>query len=350
MRRKPLPPPRSVTEALQLPPASSRAGGPDSAAGATEAPLPERHGLGGVHPASPRRRRLFDPIHGWFRRFERHANLWLSRYLFGNVPGIHAAYTLQLERHLTVMEGEIAVRGLPEAFRGVRLLLITDLHTGPFLAPGALALTFRRLLRLAPDLILLGGDVATTRVEDLERFGRAFRILTAPLGVYGVLGNHDHYTGDPGAVARFLEASGVRMLVNRSVSIGRGGAVLHLAGIDDLNSGAPDLEAALAGPPHLLLSHNPDVFFVAALRGVPLVLAGHTHGGQVRIPGLPVLVRMSRFHLDEGHYATRDSQLVVSRGLGVSGIPLRVACPPEAVLLTLRPAGAVPPAVLGGVS
>jgi predicted MPP superfamily phosphohydrolase len=128
------------------------------------------------------------------------------------------------------------------------------------------------------------------------------------------------------------------MLMKRAVTLERGGATVQLAGIDDLNAGAPDLDAALAGPPLLLLSHNPDVFFVAALRGVRLVFSGHTHGGQVRIPGLPVLVRMSRFRLDEGHYATGDAQLVVSRGLGVSGIPLRVACPPEAMLLTLEPA------------
>jgi predicted MPP superfamily phosphohydrolase len=291
-----------------------------------------------VHPASPRRRRLFDPIHGWFRTFDRAANHWLSHYFFAHVPGIHAVYTLQLDRHLTVSEGEIAVRGLPEQFRGVRVLLVTDLHTGPFLAPVALARVFRRLMRLTPDLILVGGDVATTRIEDLDRFEPALRMLRAPLGVFGVLGNHDHYTGDAAGVARFLEGAGVRMLMNRAVTLERGGATVQLAGIDDLNAGAPDLDAALAGPPLLLLSHNPDVFFVAALRGVRLVFSGHTHGGQVRIPGLPVLVRMSRFRLDEGHYATGDAQLVVSRGLGVSGIPLRVACPPEAMLLTLEPA------------
>ena len=339
MRRKPLPPPRSVPERPVPPAASSAAGSPQAAAGDEQFPAPERHDLGGVHPASPRRRRLFDPIHGWFRRFERAANLWLSHYFFAHIAGIHAVYTLQLDRHLTVSEGEITVRGLPEPFRGLRVLLVTDLHTGPFLAPAALAWVFQRLMRLAPDLILVGGDVATTRIEDLERFETAFRVLQAPLGVFGVLGNHDHYTGDPLGVVRFLEGAGVQMLMNRAVKLERGGAVLHLAGIDDLNSGAPDLEAALTGPPHLLLSHNPDVFFVAALRGVPLVLSGHTHGGQVRIPGLPVLVRMSRFRLDEGHYATGDAQLVVSRGLGVSGIPLRAFCPPEAVLLTLQPAG-----------
>jgi len=89
-------------------------------------------------------------------------------------------------------------------------------------------------------------------------------------------------------------------------------------------------------PPILLLSHNPDILFEASRRGVALVLSGHTHGGQIRIPGLPVLVRQSRYRLDEGRYETEGTELVVSRGLGVSGVPLRFACPPEAVFLRLR--------------
>jgi predicted MPP superfamily phosphohydrolase len=117
-----------------------------------------------------------------------------------------------------------------------------------------------------------------------------------------------------------------------------------LAGIDDWTAGAPDLEAALSTRrgPQLLLSHNPDAFFEAASRGADLVLSGHTHGGQIRLPGLGAAITMSRYRLCDGHYtfapggASEPSQLVVSRGLGVVGLPLRLACPPEAVLLTLR--------------
>jgi len=85
----------------------------------------------------------------------------------------------------------------------------------------------------------------------------------------------------------------------------------------------------------VLLSHNPDLFFDAARRGVALMLAGHTHAGQFRVPGLPVLVRQSRYRLDQGRFRSGNCELVVSRGLGVVGMPCRVACPPEAVLLTL---------------
>jgi predicted MPP superfamily phosphohydrolase len=124
------------------------------------------------------------------------------------------------------------------------------------------------------------------------------------------------------------------------VRIESAGATMRLAGVDDWNVGNPDLDAALAGcarsEPVVLLSHNPDAAVEAARRGVAAVLSGHTHGGQIRIPGLPVLVRMSRFRLDEGRYRIGDTEVVVSRGLGVVGLPVRVACPPEAVLLTLR--------------
>ncbi len=125
--------------------------------------------------------------------------------------------------------------------------------------------------------------------------------------------------------------------------MGKDGAVLALAGVDDLVRGRPDLDAALdaaaaraPGAPVLLLSHNPDIFFEAARRGVGVVAAGHTHGGQIRPAGIPLLFRQSRYRLDEGRYRFGRSELVVSRGLGAAGLPLRVACPPEAVLLTLR--------------
>ncbi len=197
-------------------------------------------------------------------------------------------------------------------------------------------------MTLEPDLILLAGDFATVRLEEVEPTAPTYKTLAAPLGVYGVLGNHDHYTGQPEALMELLESSGVRFLQNRSVMLERGGGRLLLAGVDDLLCGEAQLESALQGRPDgaasLLLSHNPDVFPEAVDRDVSLVLAGHTHGGQWRLPGLPVLVRMSRYRLDEGHYRAGNSQLVVSRGLGATGFPFRIGCPPEAVLLTLQPA------------
>lgn len=322
-------------------PGARPASGRDARAG-TGSP-PARSALGEVHPARLRLRRFFNPATGWFRRLERAANHLLSRSLYPRVPGIGRPYSRQVERGLVVSEGEIALRGLSPDLAGLRLLLITDVHAGPFLPPPFLERTFERLLGLRPDLVLLGGDLATSRVEEVRESAGAFRRLEAPLGVFAVLGNHDYYTGDAPGVQRVLEACGIRFLQNESVELRRGEGSLLLAGIDDLLQGRPCLASALEGRdrkgPSLLLSHNPDILPEAARRGVSLVLSGHTHGGQVRVPGLPVLVRQSRLRLDEGRFRAGGTELVVSRGLGVVGLPLRLACPPEAVLLTLRPGG-----------
>lgn len=291
--------------------------------------------------ASFRLRHLFNPARGWFRRIERGINKFLSHRVFPRVPGIRWPYSRALERDLSVSEASINLKGLDDSLAGLKLLLVSDFHAGPFLAPDSLRRTFDRLMTLEPDLILLAGDFATVRLAEVEPTLSAYRGLSAPLGVYGVLGNHDHYTGEPEALIRMLETSGIRFLQNRSVLLERGAGRLLLAGVDDLLCGEARLDDALerwpAGTPSLLLSHNPDVFPEAVERGVSLILAGHTHGGQWRLPGLPVLVRMSRYRLDEGHYLAGNSQLVVSRGLGATGLPIRICCPPEAVLLTLQP-------------
>ncbi len=300
--------------------------------------------LAGPSEARPVLRRLFDPAAGWFRRLERETSNWLSRSVYPYVPGIGAPYGLIVDRHLTVCEGDITLTGLPAPFGGTRILLISDIHVGPFFSPSALQHAFDRLALLRPDLVLLAGDLVTSRLEEFPPAAAAFRSLSAPLGVFAVMGNHDHYTGRIERLRAMVEAAGVAVLHNRGVALERGGATIGLAGVDDLVEGEPDFDAALAtipaetrasGAPVLLLAHNPDVFFDAARRGVSLVLAGHTHGGQIRVPGFPVLVRQSRYRLDEGCYRSGGAQVVVSRGLGVTGVPIRIACAPEAVLLTL---------------
>lgn len=309
-----------------------------------EDPRPVAHrALGAPARAHPIARRLFDPAEGWFRRIERETSRLLSRYVFPRVPGATIPYGEILSRWLTASEVSIEIPGLGPGLSGTRALFVTDLHAGPFLSARALRSALGRAAAERPDLILLGGDYASTRLADLEPHREAFRSLRAPLGVFAVLGNHDYYTEDGRRVAAYLADCGIRVLMNEAVRIERAGDTFVLAGIDDLHCGKPGLDLALergrkldAEAPVVLLSHNPDVFFAAARRGVALVLSGHTHGGQVRLPGLPVLVRQSRYRLDEGRYRWNGSELVVSRGLGVSGLPVRLFCPPEVVLLTLR--------------
>jgi uncharacterized protein len=295
------------------------------------------------HQAATTPRPHFDPKQGWFRRIERATSLFLSRHVWQRTPGAHLPYTVILRAHLTVAEAEIPIPGLPAPFDGTTMLFISDVHAGPFLSVAALTSVFSRLATLRPDVVIHGGDLSTSNVREVEPHLPTLASLTAPLGAFAVYGNHDHYTRDPVGIADLYARSGIRLLNNDAVAVERGRARFALAGIDDWNIGKPDLNAALAqaarvapGAPVVLISHNPDAFLQAAARGVALTLSGHTHGGQVRIPGRPVLVRMSRYRLDEGRYERGDSQIVVSRGLGVSGIPFRFFCPPEALFLTLR--------------
>jgi uncharacterized protein len=285
----------------------------------------------------------FDPKSGWFRKIERAASLFLSRRVWPVVPGGALPYSMILERYLTVAEAEIPIDGLPAPFDGTTLLFLSDVHAGPFLSRSALARVFARLATLNADVVIHGGDVATSNVREVRAHEDAIARLTGRLGAFAVYGNHDHYTGDIEGVGKFFESCGVRVLNNDAIALSLAGERIALAGIDDWNIGRPDMAAAFSrseevapGAPVVLISHNPDAFLEAAARGASLTLSGHTHGGQVRIPGRPVLVRMSRYFLDEGRYAHERAHIVVSRGLGVSGVPLRIACAPEAILVTLR--------------
>jgi len=332
MRRTLLSPPRTTGgEATWLSTDSSKPGSPEDGS-------PPRDSMAAPVPAEERRRPLFRPRRGWFRRLERAGSRWAARTLFPWVPGLTLVYDGILRRQLTLSEAEIELPGLPPAFDGLRLLLVTDVHAGPFVSCRALVRAFRHLMALEPDLILLGGDLTTGRVNEFTANLEAFNLLQAPLGVFAVMGNHDYYNQRPDDLLRSIEAAGIPMLQNRSVELRRDGQSLSLAGVDDALLGRPDLAAALDGtrPPVVLLSHNPDLFFDAARADVALMLSGHTHAGQVRVPGLPVLVRQSRYRLDEGRFRSGRTELVVSRGLGAVGVPLRANCPPEAVLLRLR--------------
>ena len=273
------------------------------------------------------------------------------------VPGIEHAYGRDLRRNLHLSQATVELPGLDPAWQGARILLVADLHTGPFLSNRDLARALDVLCDLDADLVVLAGDVVSNHLHEFDSHREALSRLRAELGVLTVLGNHEHYTRAPDEMRLRLEGLGFEVLHNRSIEIerkanGRAGG-LRFAGIDDTKTGAPDLEAALADSnpsrPTVLVSHNPDILFEAARPGVPLVLSGHTHGGQLRLPGLPPPVTMSHHRFVSGHYRfgfeqtaqapelqpTRETQLILTRGIGVVGIPLRLFCPPEAVLLTL---------------
>ena len=231
-------------------------------------------------------------------------------------------------------------RRLPRLRTPLRVAFLADLHHGIYIRSDSVARWVDAANADAPDLILLGGDlVDRTPGGHIDDLMRELARLRAPLGVYATWGNHDHarFSGTRG-FEETLRSAGVDMLRNRGLSVRDD---LFVAGLDDYRTGRPDIPAALRERPAdracLLVSHNPD-----ALPHVPvdvdLTLCGHTHGGQIRIPGIGAIVTSSRYgrRFVEG-WVDGPALGYVSRGLGFSLIPLRVDCPAELTILDVTP-------------
>jgi len=231
----------------------------------------------------------------------------------------------------------------------LRIGVLSDLHAAwPHVTPGRITRIVRRLLAQRPEVVLLAGDFATTDTLGVvpvppARMAAALAPLAARVPCFAVLGNHDHDHG-AGEVAEALEAAGIRVLVNEHVRIPAPFGELVLVGVDDPVTGRDDVARALAGvapdEPVLLLAHAPDLHLRLPPQ-VVLLVAGHTHGGQVRLPGLPPPVTMSRLPRRQAHgfHHDRGRRLVVSAGIGTTGLPLRFARPPELVVLDLTATG-----------
>ena len=234
----------------------------------------------------------------------------------------------------------LSLRTDNEALSGLRIAFITDVHAGSFLNEDDLTAIFRRIQEQEPDLVLFGGDLINTRDREILMFRRALAELRPRYGMFAVPGNHDHFSGADISLWRaFLEENRVTVLMNYGLRIQHGEQSLWLCGVDDLTEGEPDLKAALdgrrEGETSVLLSHHPDFFFEAAAAGVDLQLAGHTHGGQIRIAGRAP-IHHSRLGYEQGWFREDGSSLYVSRGVGVTLLPIRIDAPPEVPIITLR--------------
>jgi len=246
----------------------------------------------------------------------------------------------------------IRLQRLPEAFDGLKIAQLSDLHYGPFTGAREIGAAADHVNALTPDLVLLTGDFitspllertstpASTPMADAVRCARVLSRIRAPLGVFAALGNHDA-TVNPGYIAEVLQAAGIRVLRNGRVPLERSGARLWLAGVDDVLDGHPRLDLALAGVPRadavVLMAHEPDFADEASRQPVDLQVSGHTHGGQIRLPliGAPYLPRLGRKY-PYGYYRVRQMQLYTNRGIGTIGVPMRFGAPPEVTLFTLK--------------
>jgi predicted MPP superfamily phosphohydrolase len=235
---------------------------------------------------------------------------------------------------------DIFIRDLPEAFEGFRIAQISDVHHSRLVGIEEV----RRVVELAhsakPDMVVLTGDYTTAYRRYIEPCAEALGALSAPEGVWAVLGNHDHYT-DPQLTARALERAHINVLNNANTLIRRGSDALQLIGIDDWDWAGTDWPRAFHGVdkrrPGILLSHQPRVLDLPQTESVSLILSGHTHGGQISLPFIGPPARFSK-HLKylRGLYERNGTQLYVTPGTGVIGLPVRFGVPPEIAVLRLR--------------
>jgi predicted MPP superfamily phosphohydrolase len=248
-----------------------------------------------------------------------------------------------VDEALTVRRVSVELPHLPAGLDGFRIVQISDLHLEPFTKPHHIEETVKLCRSLAPDLIAITGDFVTHNTDSMGLLGELLSPLEAPCGIFACLGNHDFWSGHD-VVVKVLEERGISVLRNEMRLIHADGGVLPLAGMDTRYMGSPNIRTTLAtwksDQPLVMMMHEPDVADDLAETGVPaLQLSGHTHGGQVRWMGRPPSrLRRARWGREyiAGRYQVGSVQLYVNQGIGCIGVPVRIHCPPEVTVITLR--------------
>jgi predicted MPP superfamily phosphohydrolase len=256
------------------------------------------------------------------------------------VMTLGVAYPILEARWCRVARATIAVPRLPAPFVGTTIAFLSDTHHGPYVSLDHVRQAVDLANALEPDIVALGGDYVSKDRKYIAPGVGALGALHAPLGRFGVLGNHDVWEGS-GETSEALAKAGIREVTNTGVWVERDGARLRLAGVGDLWTDSQDLNAALGdATPHdatILLSHNPDFAERVHDPRVSLILSGHTHGGQVVVPwwGAPYVPSAFGQKYLHGIVQGPSCPVFVSRGIGTTGPPVRFRCPPEVVFLTL---------------
>lgn len=275
--------------------------------------------------------------------------LWMASVAFWFEP-----------QSLTLTQMDVQAPAWPSSTAPLRVVLLSDIHTDPIhMTPTRVRDIVRRVNALHPDVVLLAGDYVggdwlsahRERKEGARNLRNSRRLeeglnaiagFTAPLGVYAVLGNHDCWW-NCAHVAEILAANGIHVLDNTSAAIDRPGGPVWIIGMADNMTQTPDFAAALQGVPDgaatITLIHEPDPFGYAPAPAGNLQLSGHTHAGQVRFPFIGAPIRNSPYQepTAKGFLVQDNRILVVTRGMGESGIPVRFNAPPQIMLLTIHP-------------
>lgn len=296
-------------------------------------------------------------IVGWLRaeaRVQRREKRW-ARWIGRSWARVSYGYWVE-PTWLELNRFEIEIRDLPNAFHGMRIAHLTDFHCSHQVTADYLREAAALAMAQEPDLIVLTGDFVHRGFRYVETAADALAGLSAPLGVFAVLGNHDfsvrnalgwrRYRHLHRAVAEALRVRGIQVLQNQAVDLQRGDGAVHLIGVEDLWSRECDLERAYAevapSTPTIVLAHNPRTVEQLDGRRCDLMLSGHTHGGQVHLEGWgrPVLSKKAR-RFAAGLYRHEESHLYVNKGVGF-GFRFRYGVRPEVALVTLQVAERTP--------
>lgn len=261
--------------------------------------------------------------------------------VFAAPPAV-LGYGVFIQRHqLFLREQKLEIPDLPPDLDGLRLVQLTDIHLSPFLSRAELERAVAMANETRAQIALVTGDLITTVRDPLDDCLDTLARLRADAGVFGCMGNHEIYARAESYVEREGARRGLQFLRHTAAPLRFGNAVMNLAGVDYQPLRRPYLvgaeELVVPGALNVLLSHNPDVFPVAARQGYAVTIAGHTHGGQIRVEILDTDLNPGRFYTPyvDGVYRNGPAAIFVSRGIGTIAIPARVGAPPEVALLRL---------------
>lgn len=268
----------------------------------------------------------------------------------GNHPGVlrkicgqgwvaSSARWMGLQRDVMVRSFDVRLPRIHGKVSPLRIAFASDFHAGPTTHFSVLEAAFTQLRRLAPDVLLLGGDFVEWEARCIDRLAARLENLPAPWGRFAVLGNHDYRAGAD-AIRSSLEAHGIRVLINGNIRLQAPFSDIWICGLDDAIAGRPNAQLALAGADgiRVVLMHQPDGLYALRQEDFAIAFCGHTHGGQVALPnGRPVVFpqgQLSRFY-SAGRYQLGEQTLIVSRGVGCSTLPMRLFAPPDICLCQL---------------
>ncbi len=274
-------------------------------------------------------------------RPERREALHAAGTLILGAPAAVAAFGILHRNDFRLSEVTVALPGLPRDLNGLRIVQVSDIHLSPFLSERDLARVIDMANDTKADIALVTGDLITRRGDPLDACIGQIARLRAPAGVFGCMGNHEAYAKVEKYVAQETARRGMHFLRHENTGLRFGDSWLNLAGVDYQRMGQPYLEHAhslvVPGRFNVLLSHNPDVFPVAAGQGWDFTISGHTHGGQIDVEILHHDVSVARYFTPfvRGLYRSGNAAVYVSTGIGTVGVPIRLGAPPEVSLIRL---------------